>query len=111
MSFKLFLPYLITMALVTYLVRAIPLILIKNKIENKFIISFLYYMPYAVLTVMTIPAVFYSTDLIPSAVIGVAVALILAYFKKGLLTVAIGASATVLIVNIFLIYIVHLFSV
>ncbi len=96
MDFTLFLPYLAVTALVTYLVRAVPLILIKKKIENKFIISFLYYMPYAVLAVMTVPAVFYATGSYVSAAVGVAVALVLAYFKRGLLTVAIGASLGVL---------------
>ncbi len=97
MSFGTFLPYLITMALVTYLVRAVPLVLIKKEIENKFILSFLYYMPYAVLSVMTIPGVFFATEHFITAAIGVAVALILAYFKRGLLTVAIGASLGVFI--------------
>ncbi|MBR0413172.1 MAG: AzlD domain-containing protein [Eubacterium sp.] len=97
MNFNSFLPYLVTMAIVTYLVRAVPLVLIKKKIENKFILSFLYYMPYAVLTVMTVPAVFFATGSIITAVTGVAVALVLAYFKKGLLTVALGASAAVFV--------------
>lgn len=106
MKFNAFLPYLITMAVVTYLVRAVPLVLIKKRIENKFVLSFLYYMPYAVLTVMTIPAVFFATNHIITAVIGVAVALILAYFKKGLLTVALGASAGVFITELIVQYIV-----
>ena len=88
------------MAAVTYLVRAVPLILIKKKIENKFILSFLYYMPYAVLTVMTVPAVFFATNHIESAIAGVVIALILAYFKRGLMTVAVGASAGVLIAEL-----------
>lgn len=83
------------MAAVTYLVRAVPLIAIKKKIENTFILSFLYYMPYAVLSVMTVPAVFFATNHIVTAAAGVAVALVLGYFKKGLLTVAIGASCAV----------------
>jgi len=104
MKFDVFLPYLLTMALVTYLVRAIPLVLIKKKIENKFILSFLHYMPYAVLTVMTIPAVFFATDHIAAAITGVAVALILAYFKQGLLTVALGASTGVFITELIIKY-------
>ncbi|MBQ3470995.1 MAG: AzlD domain-containing protein [Clostridia bacterium] len=97
MNFNAFLPYLATTAIVTYLVRAVPLVLIKKKIENRFILSFLYYMPYAVLAVMTVPAVFFATGSIVTAVAGVAVALVLAYFKKGLLTVALGASLAVFI--------------
>ena len=106
MSFNAFLPYLLTMAVVTYLVRAVPLVLIKKKIENKFIISFLYYMPYAVLSVMTVPAVFYATNHIITAAAGVLAALVLAYFKKGLLTVAIGASAAVFAAEMIITYLV-----
>ena len=97
MDFTAFLPYLATMAAVTYLIRAIPLVLIKKKIENKYILSFLYYMPYAVLTVMTVPAVFFATGNIITATAGVIVALTLAFLRQGLLTVAIGASAGVFI--------------
>lgn len=100
MNFNAFLPYLVTMAIVTYLVRAVPLVLIKKKIKNRFVLSFLYYMPYAVLTVMTVPAVFFATGNITTALAGVAVALVLAYFKQGLLTVALGASAAVFIAQL-----------
>lgn len=106
MSFNSFLPYLVTMAAVTYLVRAIPLVLIKKRIENKFVLSFLYYMPYAVLSVMTIPAVFFATQHILTAAIGVAVALVLAYFKRGLLTVAIGASLGVFVSELIIQYVI-----
>lgn len=57
MNFKIFLPYLLVMAIVTYLIRAIPLVLVKHKIKNKFFNSFLYYIPYTVLAAMTIPAI------------------------------------------------------
>lgn len=100
MSFDQFLPYLLTMALVTYLIRAVPLVLIKRKIENRFVISFLYYMPYAVLSVMTVPAVFFATGNVLSAAAGVLVALILAFLKRDLLTVAIGASAAVFLAEL-----------
>ena len=75
--------YLLVMAGVTYLVRMLPLVLVRGKIENKYITSFLYYIPYTVLTAMTIPAIFYSTGLLISAVIGTAVAVILAFFNLG----------------------------
>lgn len=100
MSFSTFLPYLITMAVVTYLVRLVPLLAVKNRIENKFVLSFLHYMPYAVLSAMTIPAVFYSTGTLISAVVGVIVALVLAFFKRSLLLVAASASAAVLITQL-----------
>ena len=51
------------MAIVTYLIRAIPLVLVKHKIKNKFFNSFLYYIPYTVLAAMTIPAIFTATAL------------------------------------------------
>ena len=54
--------YLAVMAGVTYLVRAIPLLLVKKPIKNKFLLSFLHYIPYAVLAAMTVPAIFYATD-------------------------------------------------
>ena len=54
--------YLLVMAGVTYLVRAIPMALIKEKIKNKFVLSFLHYIPYTVLSAMTVPAIFYATD-------------------------------------------------
>ena len=100
MPFERFLPYLFTMGLVTYLVRAVPLVLIKRKIENRFVLSFLHYMPYAVLSVMTVPAVFFVTSSVVSAAAGVAVAFILAFRRRGLLTVALGASAAVFLAEL-----------
>lgn len=80
--------YLLVMAGITYLVRMMPLVLVKKKIKNKFILSFLYYIPYAVLSVMTIPAIFYSTAHKLSAAAGFVVAVVLSYFEKSLLKVA-----------------------
>ncbi len=80
--------YLILMAGITYLIRMIPLVLVKKKIKNTFLYSFLYYIPYAVLSVMTIPAIFYAVENRISAVVGFIVALIIAYFEKGLVVVA-----------------------
>ena len=77
MSFKIFLPYLLVMAIVTYLIRAIPLVLVKHKIKNKFFNSFLYYIPYTVLAAMTIPAIFTATGNLISAIAGLAVAMCL----------------------------------
>lgn len=94
--------YLGVMAGVTYLVRMLPLVLVKKKIKNKFLLSFLYYVPYAVLSVMTVPAIFYATSSPWSALAGFAVALILAFFEKSLLTVAIFSSAAVFVTEIIL---------
>lgn len=80
--------YLLVCAGVTYLIRMLPLVLMKKKIKNRFLLSFLYYMPYAVLSVMTIPAIFSSTANMVSAVAGFVVAVILAYLEKSLVTVA-----------------------
>lgn len=100
MNFMTFLPYLIVMAGVTYLIRVIPFVLINKKIENRFINSFLYYIPYAVLSAMTFPAILYATGSIISAAAGLLAAIFIAYKGKGLLIVAIGACAAVLAVEL-----------
>ena len=92
--------YLLTMAGITYLIRMLPLVLIKKKIKNRFIISFLYYIPYAVLSVMTIPAIFTSTTYVIAAITGFAVAMLLSYFEKSLVVVAASSCAVVYIVEL-----------
>ena len=87
--------YLLIMAGSTYLIRAIPFALVRKKIESPFIRSFLAYVPYAVLAGMTIPEIFYSTGNSLTALAGLAVALVLAWLEKGLLTVALAACAAV----------------
>lgn len=96
----LFLKYVAVMASVTYAVRAVPLVLCKNKIQNTFIKSFLYYVPYAVLGAMTFPSIFYATSSVITAAAGCITALVLAWFEKGLLTVAACASFAVLCAEI-----------
>ena len=91
--------YIIVMALVTYLIRMIPLTVFRKKITSPFIRSFLYYVPYACLTAMTIPAVFYATGSLFSALAGVIAAVILACFRRSLVTVAAGACPAVFIVE------------
>ena len=91
----MFFLYLLVMAGVTYLIRMLPLVFCRKEIKNKYVKSFLYYIPYTVLTAMTFPAIFYSTGSMTSALIGTAVAVVLAFFRKGLLTVAIGATLSV----------------
>ncbi len=91
--------YLLVMAGVTYLLRMIPLVLVRNKIKNRFIISFLYYIPYTVLSVMTVPAIFFATELIP-AIVGFAVALLLGFKEKSLVTVAMLSCTAVLVTQI-----------
>ena len=94
--------YILVMALVTYLIRALPLTLIRKKITNRFLRSFLHYVPYATLSAMTIPAIFYSTSSKISAFLGFGSALVLAYKNKSLLTVALVASAVVFITELFI---------
>lgn len=84
---------------VMYLLRTLPLIFCKSKIKNRFIQSFLSYIPYAVLTSMTIPEAFNSTSNMMSASIGILFAVILAYFGKSLLVVALSSTAVVFIVE------------
>ena len=61
MDMLTFLPYLLVMAGVTYLIRALPFVLVNKKIENRFLNSFLYYIPYTVLAAMTFPAILTAT--------------------------------------------------
>ena len=99
MDNKLFFIYLIILACSTYLIRVIPFVAIKHKINNRFIRSFLYYVPYAVLTAMTIPAIFYATRWVGAAA-GLVIAVILSLKGKGLTTVAIAACASVFLVEL-----------
>lgn len=99
-----FLPYLLVCAGVTYLVRMLPLVLVKRKITNRFLCSFLYYVPYAVLGVMTVPAIFYATASVWSALAGFLVAVLLSFRERGLLTVAAASCLTVFLVEQILTY-------
>ena len=83
------------MAGVTYLVRMLPLAIFRRKINNRFVRSFLFYVPYAVLSAMTFPAIFYATGSTLTAVIGTAAAVLIALTGKSLVIVALGASAAV----------------
>ena len=100
-----FFVYLVIMAGVTYLVRMLPLVFCRKKIESRFIRSFLYYVPYAVLAAMTVPAIFYSTGTLLSAILGAATAVLLSYLGKSLLTVAASSSLVVLITELILKYV------
>lgn len=88
------------MALVTYLIRMLPLSIFRKKIKSRFVLDFLYYVPYAVLAAMTIPSVFYSSNSIISAAAGFLVAAVLAFFERGLLTVAVCACAGVFVTEL-----------
>lgn len=99
MEWKSFFIYLALMAGSTYLIRAIPFALVNKKIENQFIKSFLYYIPFAVLSAMTFPAILYATDSIVSAAIGFAVAIVFAWKGKSLTIVAVAACVAVFLVE------------
>lgn len=93
--------YISVMAIVTYLVRMIPFAAVRRQIRSRFVRSFLHYIPYAVLSAMTVPAVFYSTGNTVTAAAGTVTAVIMAYFRLPLIVVALGASAAALITGIF----------
>ena len=93
------LPGILTMALVTYLIRALPLALFTRTITSPRIRSFLYYVPYAVLGAMTVPAIFTSTNSVISAVLGGLTAVFFAYREKSLLFVAVAASLVAFLVE------------
>ena len=105
MSTTDFFVYLLLMAGVTYLIRAVPLILIRKKIENKYVKSFLIYVPYAVLGSMTFPAIFYSTGDLCSGVAGCTVGVFFAFKKKGLLFVALISCLAAFFVKMFVVII------
>lgn len=89
--------YVAVMAGITYLIRMIPFTLFRKKIQSPFFRSLLYYIPYAVLSAMTIPAIFTSTGSVVTSLVGTAVAVVLAYFGKPLIVVALAASAAALV--------------
>lgn len=92
--------YVAVMALTTYLIRALPLVLFKKPIRSRFIRSFLHYVPVACLTAMTFPAILYATDHVVSGVAGLAVAVLLAMKNKSLITVAALSCAAVFLTDL-----------
>lgn len=94
--------YIAVMAGVTYLIRMLPFTLFRKKIQSVYLKRFLYYIPYTVLSAMTIPAIFYSTGSIPTAIAGTVIAVVLAYFRLPLIVVALAASAAALITDLIL---------
>ena len=101
MAYKVYL-YILVMAAVTFLIRAIPLTLIRGEIQNAALRSFLHYVPYVTLAVMTFPAILSATASVWSALAGFIIAVTIAYCGGSLFKVAIGASLTVFIFELFL---------
>ena len=87
--------YILVMAGVTYLIRVLPLTLIRKEIKNTYIRSFLYYVPYVTLSVMTFPAILTATASVWSAVIALVIAIFLAYRGKSLFVVSLAACTAV----------------
>ena len=94
--------YIGVMAGVTYLIRMLPFTLFRKEITSPFIKSLLYYLPYGVLSAMTIPAIFYATGNMTTAAVGTGVALVLAYLKCPLMVVALAAAAAALVTGFFI---------
>ncbi len=92
--------YIIVMAVVTYLIRMIPFTFFTKEIKSRFVRSVFYYLPYAIISAMTFPAIFYSTGNVITASVGTAVAVVLACFDLPMFVVAVGASASALITGL-----------
>lgn len=90
------------MAGVTYLIRVLPLVLIRREIKNRFVRSFLHYVPYVTLSVMTFPAILFATGVIWSALAALAVAVALSLMRCKLPVVALAACTTVFLVELLL---------
>ena len=90
------------MALVTYVTKAVGLLLVRKQITNRFVQSFLYYIPYSVLAVMVFPGMLFETASIWSGIAGTAVAVLLSFFRRGLLTVSLASIAAVFLTDMIL---------
>ncbi len=95
--------YILVMAAVTYLIRMVPLVLLKREITNTWVKSFLYYVPYVTLAVMTFPAILEATSSLISGAAAFVVAVVLAYRGKSLVQVAAASCAAVFVLELFLV--------
>ena len=87
--------YILVMAVTTYLIRAVPLTLLRKEITNRTFRSFLTYVPYVTLAVMTFPAILEITEEPWIAWVGFVAAMILAYNRVSLFVVSLGCCALV----------------
>ena len=94
--------YILVMFGVSYAIRVLPVTLIRKQIKNQFLKSFLYYVPYVTLAVMTFPAILNDTRSVWSGLLALIVGIILAWFNAGLFPVAVSACAVVFISELFL---------
>ena len=95
--------YIAVMAVVTYLIRALPLTLIRKQIKNKYLKSFLYYVPYVTLAVMTFPAIVNATQSVYSGILALIVGIVVAWFGFDLFKTAVSCCAVVLILEFFIV--------
>ena len=95
---------LAVMAGTTYLVRLLPLLLVRREIKSRFLLSFLHYVPYAVLSAMTFPSVFYCTGSVYSAIAAVVVCIAMSLVDMSMIYVAIGGAATVAVTELIIKY-------
>lgn len=94
--------YIFTMALTTYLIRMLPMVLLRKPLKNRFIRSFLYYVPYACLSAMAFPSILSSTASIISGLAALVVAVLLGLKGRSMMVVALGSSAAVLVTEFLL---------
>ena len=95
--------YILVMAAVSYLIRAVPLVLIRREITNKTVRSFLYYVPYVTLSVMTFPAILEATQSPWSGLAALVVGILMAWWGRSLFQVAVGSCLVVLVAELFLV--------
>lgn len=95
--------YILIMGFVTYAIRVIPITLIRGQIKNKFIQSFLYYVPYVTLAVMTFPAIMEATQTPIAGAMALIVGIILAWFGASLFKVSVASCIIVFIIELFLV--------
>ena len=102
MSSKIYL-YILVCAVVSLLIRELPLTLIRKPIKNRFLRSFLYYVPYVTLAVMTFPAILHATSSPVAGLAALVLGIAAAWFGANLFQVAVGCCAIVLILELFLV--------
>ena len=95
--------YILVMFAVIYAVRVLPLTLVRKPIRNRFLRSFLYYVPYVTLAVMTFPAIVEATQSPIAGAAALAVGILLAWLGAGLFPVAVSCCAVVLVLEFFLV--------
>lgn len=94
--------YILVMAGVTYLIRVTPLLLIRGEIKNQTIRSFLYYVPYVTLAVMTVPAIIDATSSPIAGAAALVIGIVLAALGKSMFTVAVVCPVVVLLIEFIL---------